>query len=77
MVVQIVGRQNLSFSTKDGSNVEGTYLFCLAPNPNIEGLEAVKIFVKRDIEIPKGLELNKKANIEFNHKGKIESINLI
>lgn len=76
MVVQIVGKQDISFDTKDGSRIEGKNLFCLAPNPNIEGLEAMKLFVPKEIEIPKGLELNKKIHIDFNHKGKIEAISI-
>lgn len=77
MVVQVVGKQEMSFETKDGSHVEGTNLFGLTSNPNVNGLEALKVFVPRTIEIPKGLELNKKVNIDFNHKGKIVGINLI
>ncbi len=77
MIVQIVGRQEMSFDTKEGSHIDGTNLFCLVPNPNVEGLEALKIFVPKAIEIPKGLETNKKVNIDFNHKGKIASISLI
>ena len=76
MVVQVVGMQDMSFDTKEGSHIDGTNLFCLAPNPNIEGLEALRIFVPRTVGIPKGLELNKKVNIDFNHKGKIAGINL-
>ena len=76
MVVQVVGRQKISFDTRDGSHVEGTNLYCLAHNPNIDGLEAMKLYVPVEIEIPKGLELNAKVHIDFNHKGKIEAIRI-
>lgn len=76
MIVQIVGKQKMSFDTKDGSHIEGTNLFCLASNPNIEGLEAMKLFVPKEIEIPKELELNKKVHIDFTHRGKIEAIRI-
>ena len=76
MVVQVVGRQKISFDTKDGSHIEGVALFCLAQNANIDGLEAMKLFVPKEIEIPKGLELNTKVHIDFNHKGKIEAISI-
>lgn len=77
MIVQVVGKQEMSFETKDGSHVEGTNIFALTSNPNVNGFEAMKVFVPKTIEIPKGLELNKKVNIDFNHKGKIVGINLI
>ena len=77
MIVQVVGKQEMSFETKDGSHVEGTNIFALTSNPNVNGFEALKVFVPKTIEIPKGLELNKKVNIDFNHKGKIVGINLI
>lgn len=76
MIYQVVGRQEMSFDTQDGNHIDGTNLFCLAQNPNVEGLEAIKLFVSRGIVIPKGLEMNKKINIEFNHKGKITEITL-
>ena len=77
MIVQVVGKQEMSFETKDGSHVEGTNIFALTSNPNVNGFEAMKVFVPKTIEIPKGLELNKKVNIDFNHKGKIVGINII
>ena len=77
MIAQVVGRMQLSFESKDGSCIEGTNMYCLVQNPNVEGLEAIKVYVPKSIEIPKGLEINKKVNIDFNHKGKIVSINLI
>lgn len=77
MVVQVVGIKKISFDTRDGSHVEGTNLFCLANNPNIDGLEAMKLYVPIEIEIPKGLELNKKVNVDFNQKGKIQQISAI
>lgn len=76
MVVQVVGLQEMSFDTKEGSHIEGTNLFCLAPNNNINGLEALKLFVPKTVAIPKGLELNKKVNLDFNHKGRITDINI-
>lgn len=77
MIVQVVGKQEMSFETKDGSHIDGTNLFALTSNPNVDGFEAIKVFVPRTIDIPKGLEINKKANIDFNHKGKIVGISLV
>ena len=37
----------MSFDTKEGNHVEGTNLYLLAQNPNVEGLEAIKLFVPR------------------------------
>ena len=65
MIVQVVGKQEMSFETKDGSHVEGTNLFGLTSNPNVDGLEVLKVFVPRTIEIPKGLELNKIVGINL------------
>ena len=69
-------RVYLSFDTKEGNHIEGTNLYLLTQNPNVEGLEAIKLFVPRSIALPKGMELNKKVNVEFNHKGKLVKISL-
>ena len=62
MLMQFVGIADMSFDTKEGNHVEGTNLYLLAQNPNVEGLEAIKLFVPRNIALPKGMELNKKMS---------------
>lgn len=44
MIVQVVGKQEMSFETKDSSHVEDTNLFGLTSNPNVDGLEVLKVF---------------------------------
>ena len=44
MIVQVVGKQEMSFETKDSSHVEDTNLFSLTSNPNVDGLEVLKVF---------------------------------
>lgn len=76
MIVQVVGKQRLDFDTKEGSHINGTNFFILYPNSNVDGLKADRIFVPIEIEIPKGLELNKKANFDFDNKGKVVGISI-
>ena len=83
MLMQFVGISEMSFDTKEGEDTfyltyksEGTNLYLLTQNPNVEGLEALKLFVPRSIALPKGMELNKKVDVEFNHKGKLVKISL-
>lgn len=76
MLMQFVGISEMSFDTKEGNHIEGTNLYLLTQNPNVEGLEALKLFVPRSIALPKGMELNKKVDVEFNHKGKLVKISL-
>lgn len=77
MLMQCVGISDMSFDTKDGNHIEGTNLYLLVQNPNVEGLEAIKLFVPSNITLPKGMEINKKIDAEFNHRGKLVKISLV
>ena len=47
MLMQFVGMADMSFDTKEGNHVEGTNLYLLAQNPNVEGLEACLLYTSR------------------------------
>lgn len=60
MVVQIIGRQTLDFTTKEGQLIKGTNLFVAYKDENTEGLKADKFFVRDGIVIPKELKMSDK-----------------
>ena len=74
MVVQVIGKQHLDFTTREGQSVKGTNLFVAYKAENIEGLKADKIFVRDGISIPKEMKMNDKLDISFDNRGKIEAI---
>lgn len=74
MVVQIIGKQSLDFTTKEGQVIRGTNLFVAYKSENVEGLKAEKIFVRDGVVIPKELKMNDKAELNFDNRAKIESI---
>lgn len=76
MLMQVLGKQQLDFSTKDGQVIKGTNLFVAYKNENTEGLKADKIFVREGIVLPKDMTINSKVEISFDNRGKIEEINL-
>jgi hypothetical protein len=76
MVVQVIGRQTLDFTTKEGQLIKGTNLYVAYKKDSVEGLMADKIFVRDEISIPKELKMNDKLDISFDNRGKIEKISL-
>lgn len=74
MVVQIIGRQTLDFTTKEGQLIKGTNLFVAYKDENTEGLKADRFFVRDGVVIPKELKMNDKADVFFDHRGKVEGI---
>lgn len=76
LVVQVIGKQILDFTTRDGQMIRGTNLYVAYKEANTEGLKADKIFVRDGIEIPKEMKINDKLDISFNNRGKIEEIKL-
>lgn len=76
MIVQVIGRQSLDFTTKEGQLIKGTKLFLAYQKENVEGLVADKIFVRDGIAIPKEMKMNDKLDITFDNRAKIEKISL-
>ena len=76
MIVQVIGRQFLDFTTKEGQLIKGTKLFLAYQKENVEGLVADKIFVRDGITIPKEMKMNDKLDITFDNRAKIEKISL-
>lgn len=74
MIVQVIGRQVLDFSTKEGQAVKGVKLFVAYPEENTEGLRTDGIFVREGIAIPKEMKINDKLDISYNNRGRIENI---
>lgn len=76
MLVQILGKQTLDFTTRDGQLIKGTNLYVAYQQEDIVGLKSDKFFVRDGIIIPKELKINDKAEVYFDHRGKVEGIDL-
>lgn len=76
MLVQILGKQILDFTTRDGQLIKGTNLYVAYQQEDIVGLKSDKFFVRDGIIIPKELKINQKAEVYFDHRGKVEGIDL-
>lgn len=75
MLVEIVGIHKLNF-TKNGTAVEGTKLHCFDnnPNPDLIGKAVETFFIKKEVELPKGLQVGDTVDIRFNKYGKPEAV---
>lgn len=74
MKVQIIGLQGIQFTNNNGEEINGTNIFCVFQDENVEGLRSEKFFLKKGITLPKDTKLNDTIDISFNMKGKVEAI---
>ena len=76
MKMNLLGYRQLDFVGNDGNAVKGTTLFVSFEEAGVTGLATDKLFIRPEIEIPKGVEIGKPLIINFNRRGKVESIAL-
>ena len=75
MKMTLLGYRQLDFTGNDGNAVKGTTLFVSFQENGVLGEATDKLFVRSDIAIPK-LEIGKPFIVNFNRRGKVESISL-
>lgn len=76
MRVQVVGVQNLDFTSNDGNAIKGVNLFVTHTEDRVEGLVAKKFFVNEKVSLPEGLGVGKFLDVFFNDRKKIDFIAL-
>jgi hypothetical protein len=76
MLMNLVGVRKLDFIGSDGNEVKGTNFFVTFKEEGVTGLACDKLFIRPEISIPKGIEIGKPLIINFNRRGKVESIAL-
>lgn len=74
MKATLLGIQSVNFTSNDGQTVSGNSFFIAFPDENVEGLKVDRIFVRRELEVPKDIKLNDSIDISFNMKGRVEKI---
>lgn len=74
MLFKLLGIQPINFTNNSGETINGTNIFVVYKDENVEGLKTEKFFLKSGIEIPKEVKLNDSLDIAFNMKGKVEMI---
>lgn len=73
MKMILVGSKFLDFHTQDGNHIKGTQLFVAFDEEGVEGKATDKLFIREGISLPK-LAVNKRLDITFNRKGKVEAV---
>jgi hypothetical protein len=76
MLYNVVGHRYLDFKSKEGNHIQGTNLYVTHEVTGVSGLATDKLFVRAEIEIPKGLDVGKRVSVNFNRNGGIVSISL-
>lgn len=73
MRVKLVGVQHVNFTNNAGETINGTNIFCVFKDENVEGLRTEKFFIRPEIKLP-DCKLNDTIEISFNMKGKVEML---
>lgn len=76
MLVQVIGKAPLDFTSKDGNRICGTTLYYAYEATGVDGVKADRLFVRDGIAIPEDMEIDGMVNIEFDNRGKVEKISL-
>lgn len=76
MKVQLLGIQSINFTNDSGDMVEGNNIYVAYADENVNGLKASKLFVNKNVELPKNIKQGSMLEISFNMKGKPEKIDL-
>ena len=73
-MTKLVGKKDVDFVSKDGTNINGVTLYITYSDPKVEGVVAEKIFVsstKCNVStIPVGAEIR----VLYNRFGKVENV---
>lgn len=73
MVFTLLGIQSVNFINNAGDRIEGVNLFCAYEDENVSGYRTEKFFIKPEIKLPE-LKLKDSIKLNFNMKGKVESV---
>lgn len=74
MKAKLVGKYRVHFTNNNGEEINGTKIYCLFQDENVEGLKTAEFFLKDGINLPEGTKINDAVDISFNMKGKVEMI---
>jgi len=74
MQVTLQGFRQLDFKSDNGEQVKGTQLFVSFEDDTVTGKMVDKIFVRPEVRLPENLKQGDVLNLQFNMKGKVQSI---
>jgi hypothetical protein len=74
MKATLLGIRVLDFTGNDGNAVKGTQLHVAFAEDGIDGHAVDKLFVKPEVQIPKGIKPGDEITIMFNRRGKAVAI---
>ena len=73
MVFTLLGIQSVDFTNNAGERIKGINIFCAYEDENVNGYRTDKFFIKPEIKLPE-LKLKDQICLNFNMKGKVESV---
>lgn len=76
MLVTLQGFRSLDFKTNNGEQVKGTQIFVSFDDETVTGKMTDKLFVRPEIKLPENIKPNDVLSLQFNMKGKVQSIRL-
>ncbi|MCL2562653.1 MAG: hypothetical protein FWE08_01275 [Oscillospiraceae bacterium] len=74
MQVTLQGYRQLDFKSDNGEQVKGTQLFVSFEDDTVTGKMTDKLFVRSEVRLPENLKQGDVLNLQFNMKGKVQSI---
>lgn len=74
MQAKLMGVMSVNFSNANGEQIQGNNIFLAFKDENVQGLRTEKFFLKDNIALPEQVKINDTLEVNFNFKGKIESI---
>ena len=74
MLVNVVGKKPLNFTTEDGKTIDGTHIFVTYEETGVEGVVAEKLFVSSTKFDTKYVCVGDSLEIYFNRYGKVDKV---
>ena len=74
MQMKLLGQMKVAFTNNAGEEIKGTNIFVAFQDSNVVGLRTEKFFLKEGIALPEQVKINGVREVNFDYKGKIESI---
>lgn len=74
MLVKVVGKKVLNFTTEDGKVIDGAHYYVTYEEDGIEGLAAEKFYISSSKLNTNVVSVGDSLNIYFNRLGKIDKV---
>ena len=76
MLVKVIGKKALNFTTDDGKVIDGAHYHITYEEDGVEGLAAEKLFISSTKINPKDVSVGDSLNIYFTRFGKVDKADI-